>query len=75
MFVTDFEIIVKPGQRNVRPNHLSQIESGEEPTSLEYNFPDVQLFVVIMMEDQNKEFNVVIHFLRTGYAPEGFSTN
>ena len=36
----DFEVIVKPGRLNVGLDHLSRIESGEEPTRLEDNFPD-----------------------------------
>ena len=71
----EFEVILKPGRLNVGPYHLSRIESGEEPTSLEDNFPDAQLFSGTMMEDQNKEFNATIHFLSTGYAPLGFSVN
>ena len=71
----DFEFIVKPGPLNVRPNHLSRIESGEEPTILEDNFPNAQLFAITMMEDQNKEFNAIIHFLSIGYAPPGFPVN
>ena len=67
----DFEVIVKLGRMNVGPNHLSRIESGEEPTNLEDNFLDVQLFVIHMIEDQNHEFSAIIHFLSTGYAPEG----
>jgi hypothetical protein len=31
----DFEIVVKPGQMNKGPDHLSRLEHGEEPTSLE----------------------------------------
>jgi hypothetical protein len=31
----DFEIIVKPGRMNKGPNHLSRLEHGKEPTSLE----------------------------------------
>ena len=30
----DFEIIVKPGRLNTRLDHLSRLESGDEPTSL-----------------------------------------
>ena len=71
----DFEVIVKLGRLNVGPDHLSRIKSGEEPTSLEDNFVETQLFAVAMMECQNKEFNAIIHFLSTGYAPLGFSTN
>ena len=70
----DFEVIVKPGRLNVGPDHLWRIESGEEPTILEDNLPDAQLFAVTMMEDYNKEFNVVIQFLSTGYVVEGLST-
>ena len=36
----DFEVIVKPGRLNVAPDHLSWIESGEEPASLDDNLPD-----------------------------------
>ena len=57
------------------PDHLSRIESGEEPTILEDILPIVQLFTVTMIDDQNKEFNAIIHFLSTGYTHQGFSTN
>ena len=40
----DFKVIVKLGRVNAGPDHLSWIESGEEPTSLEEGLPDVQLF-------------------------------
>ena len=53
---------------------MSRIETGEEPTSLADNFPDAQLFAVTMIDDQNKEFNTIIHLLSTGYAPKGFTT-
>ena len=71
----NFEVIVKLGRLNVGPYHLSRIESGEEPTSLEDNFPDAKLFAIHMMDHQNHEFNAIIHFLSTGYAPEEMSTN
>jgi hypothetical protein len=31
----DFEIVVNPGRMNKGPDHLSRLEHGEEPTSLE----------------------------------------
>ena len=71
----EFEVILKPGRLNVGPYHLSRIESGEEPTNLEDNFPNAQLFAIHMMDDQNHEFNAIIHFLITGYVPKGISTN
>jgi len=36
----DFEIMVKPGKMNKGPNHLSRLEHGEEPTSLEDTLSD-----------------------------------
>lgn len=47
----DFEVVVNPGRLNSGPNHLLQIESGEEPTSMEDRLPDVQLFFVTMVDD------------------------
>jgi hypothetical protein len=40
------EVIVKPGKLNAGLDHLSRITNGEEPTNLEGNFPDAQLFSV-----------------------------
>ena len=42
----DFEIIVKPGRLNAGLDRLSRLEIGEEPTSLEDNMSDAQLFSV-----------------------------
>ena len=36
----DFEVIVKPGKLNARPDHLSRIKNGEEPMNLEDKFLD-----------------------------------
>jgi hypothetical protein len=38
----DFEIVVKPRRMNKGPDHLSRLEHGEEPTSLEDTLPDAQ---------------------------------
>jgi hypothetical protein len=35
----DFEIVVKPGRMNKGLDHLSRLEYGEEPTSLEGTLP------------------------------------
>jgi hypothetical protein len=40
------EVIFKPGNLNARPNHVSRVTNGEEPTNLENNFLDVQRFLV-----------------------------
>jgi hypothetical protein len=35
-----FEIVVKLGRMNKEPDHLSRLEHGEEPTSLDDTLPD-----------------------------------
>ena len=52
------------------PNHLLRIESGEEPTSLEDNLPNAQLFVITTFDDQYKD---IIYFLSTGFVPTKFT--
>ena len=42
----DFEIIVNLRRLNRGPMHLSRLQSGEEPTSLQDNLPDAWLFLV-----------------------------
>jgi len=65
----DFKVVMKPGGLNVGPDHLSRIEIGEEPTSLEDGLPDVQLFVVWITDGH---FEDIIHFLATGIASKGY---
>ena len=62
----DFEIIVKPRRLNARPDHLSRLELGEEPSSLEDQLSDAQLFLVQIIDDY---FRDIIEFLTTGTAP------
>jgi hypothetical protein len=47
----DFEVIVKPGKLSAGPDHISRVTNGEEPTSLEEKFMDVQLFSVQIVDD------------------------
>ena len=63
----DFEIIVKPGRLNAGPDHLLQIDSGEEPSNLKDNFPDAQLFAIQIADEY---YTDIIHFLTTGWAPD-----
>jgi len=62
---------VKPNRLNVGPNHLSRIESGEEPSNLKEWFPDTQLFMVHVA---NYHFFDIIQFITTGMVPEGYIT-
>ena len=66
----DFEIIVKPGRLNAGPDHLSWIDSGEEPSNLEDNLPDAQLFSIQIADNYYAD---IIHFLTTGLAPDEFT--
>ena len=68
----DFEIIFKLGRLNSGPGHLSRLESGEEPTSLDDSIPDVELFAVKMIDDHYKD---IVHLLTTVYAPKEFNTS
>ena len=67
----NFEVIVKLGKLNTGPNHLSRVNNEEEPINLEDNFLDVQLFSV---QVANEYFFDIIEYLRTGVAPQDFST-
>ena len=42
----DFEDVYKPGRSHVMANHLSRIDSGEEPSGIQDQFPDASLFMV-----------------------------
>ena len=53
-------------------DHLSQIETGEEPTNIEDGFPDVQLFRFDMVDDYYEQ---IIQFLVMGVAPEEITTS
>lgn len=67
----DFEVIVKPGKLNVRPDHLSRLESGEEGGNLDYSLPDVRFFSIRMVDEQ---FWDIIQFLNIAVAPVEYST-
>jgi hypothetical protein len=67
----DFEVIVKPRKLNVGPDHLSRVKNGEEPTNLEDNFPDAQLFLVQIAYNY---FAEIIQYLSTGTALQEYTT-
>ena len=47
----DFEIVVKPGRMNKGLDHLSRLEHGEEPTSLEDTLLDAKLLAIRKVDD------------------------
>jgi len=55
---------------NARPDHLSRIEIGEEPTNLEEGLLDMQLFTVRVADNY---FVDIIHFLTTGMTPNRYT--
>ena len=68
----DFEIVVKPGQLNAGPYHLSHVENREEPTNVDDGLSDVQLFCVNIADDH---YAPIIQFLATGITTEDISTS
>lgn len=62
----DFEVVVKLGHLNAGLDHLSRIETTEEPTNLEEGLPDAKLYVVCIVDSH---FEDIIHFLTTGIVP------
>ena len=67
----DFEVIVKPCELNIGPDHLSRIVIGEEPNNLEEGLSYAQLFMVCVADEH---FFDIIQLLTTGMAPRGYTT-
>jgi hypothetical protein len=51
----DFEIMVKPRRMNNGLDHLSRLEHGEEPTSLEDTLPDAEMLAIRKVDDHFME--------------------
>ena len=58
----NYEVIVKPGKLNGGHDNLSRVTNGEEPTNLEDNFLDAQLFLVHVVDEY---FSDIIEQLNT----------
>ena len=56
---------MKLGHSNSGPDHLSRIETGEEPTNIEEGMPNAKLFRVDVVDDYYAQ---IIHFLVTEVA-------
>ena len=61
---------MKLGWLNVGPDHLSQIEFGNEPNDIEDGLLDAQLFNIGMVDDH---YEKIPQFLATGKAPEDYT--
>ena len=67
----EFEVVVRPGKLNVGPDHLSRIDTGEEPTTVNDDLPDAHLFHI---EEVPLEIEEIARFLENGQAPKGMNT-
>ena len=61
---------MKPGRLNAGSDHLSRIDSGEEPSNLEDNLPNAPLFSIQIADEYYAD---IIQFLTTGVAPNEFT--
>ena len=68
----EFEVVVRPGKLNVETDHLSRIDTGEEPIGVEEDLPDAHLFWIEVVLAELEE---IVQFLENGQAPEGMNTN
>jgi hypothetical protein len=66
----NFQIVFKPERMSKGPTHLSRLEHGEEPTSLEDTLPDEQLLEIRKVDDH---FVEIVQFLSTRMAPREYT--
>jgi transposase InsO family protein len=62
--------VVKLGIMNKGLDHLSRLEHGEEPTSLEDTLPDAHLLAIMNVDDH---FTKIVQFLSTGMSPREYT--
>lgn len=62
--------MVRPSRENVRPDHLSRLETGEEPIGIEDKLSNAHLFRI---EEIPQELVDIAQFLEEGRAPEELS--
>jgi hypothetical protein len=67
----DYEVVVKPGILNAGPSNLSRITNGEEPSNLDDNFTNGQLFSVQIVDGY---FVDIIEFFSTKFSPIEYTT-
>jgi hypothetical protein len=62
--------VVKLGRMKKGLDHLSRLEHGEEPTSLEDTLSDAQMMAIRNIDDH---FVEIVHFLSTRMAPSEYT--
>ena len=66
----EFKVVVRPGKLNVGLDHLSRIDTGEEPKGVKDDLLDAQLFQI---EAVSAELEEIAQFLEDGQTPEDMS--
>ena len=66
----EFEVIIRPSKENVGPDHLSKVESGEDPTGIDDDLPDAHLFRV---EEIPAELEEIGQYLQEGKSLDHYS--
>ena len=62
-------MIIRPGKANVGPDHLSRVESGEDPIGIEDDLLDAHLFKVEAIPSELVEIG---QYLQEGKAPDHY---
>ena len=63
---------MKPSHLKAGPDHLSWIETSEEPTNIEDGFPNAKLFRIDIVDDYYEQIS---QFLATKAVPEDLTTS
>ena len=63
-------IVDKPGRENLVVDFLSHLQTPDDPASIEDNFPDEHLFLLLA---QNPWYADIANYLTTGETPPHFS--
>ena len=58
-----FKIIVRPGKKHVSADHLSRLKIGEPANGMNADFPDAQLFQIVVLPEWYKSIG---EYLSTG---------
>ena len=71
----DFTVVHRPGSTHAVADYLSRLESGEEPTGVEDDFPDAQLFELeaVVPAAPRSWYDDMFHFVDTGRMRDGMS--
>ena len=66
----NFDIILRAGRHHVMADHMSRIESGEQPSGINYDFPDAPLFSV---DADPSWYGDILFLLSSGQYPSNIN--